>query len=155
MCVRILFPCARARRFEGQDPAFTFHTPASFAPAARPMRRSFLIQAARATVAALPLGARAANDAPNYSFGIVPQQSASALARTWIPVFNVLAAHSGLGLRFTTAPDIPAFEKRLAAGAYDFAYMNPYHYTVFSLKPGYRAFAHEKGRRLRGLVVVR
>ena len=34
------------------------------------------------------------------------------------------------------------------------AYMNPYHYTVFSKAPGYRAFAREKGRKLVGIVVV-
>lgn len=87
--------------------------------------------------------------------GIVPQQSASELARLWIPVLGALSERSGLALRFATAPDIPAFEKRLAASAYDVAYMNPYHYSVFAQKPGYVAFAKEKGRRLRGLVVVR
>ena len=91
----------------------------------------------------------------SLTFGIVPQQSASELARLWIPVLGALGERAGLALRFATAPDIPAFEKRLAAGAYDLAYMNPYHYSVFAQKPGYVAFAKEKGRRLRGLVVVR
>lgn len=31
--------------------------------------------------------------------------------------------------------------------------MNPYHYTVFHQAPGYLAFAREKGRKLRGLIV--
>lgn len=97
----------------------------------------------------------AADSRRNFNFGVVPQQSASELAKAWIPLFNLLAERAGFGLRFATAPDIPAFEKRLAAGEYDFAYMNPYHYTVFSQKPGYRAFAREQGRRLRGMVVVR
>lgn len=89
-----------------------------------------------------------------YSFGVVPQQSAAELARAWIPLLNVLSEATGFGLRFTTAPSIPIFEQRLAAGEYDFAYMNPYHYTVFSQKPGYRALAREKDHRLRGIVVV-
>jgi phosphonate transport system substrate-binding protein len=99
----------------------------------------------------------AASSAPgrSFSFGVVPQQSATELAKAWIPLFNILSASTGFGLRFATAPSIPVFEKRLAAGEYDFAYMNPYHYTVFSQKPGYLAFGREKGRRLRGLVVVR
>ena len=101
-------------------------------------------------------GAAAAGEATrSYSFGVVPQQSAAELARAWIPLFNVLSEAAGFGLRFATAPTIPAFEQRLAAGEYDFAYMNPYHYTVFSQKPGYRALAREKDRRLRGIVVVR
>lgn len=89
------------------------------------------------------------------SFGIVPQQSATELARVWIPVLALVAERSRLPLRFATAPDIPTFEKRLAAGTYDLAYMNPYHYTVFKQKPGYEAMAKEKGRALRGIVVVR
>jgi phosphonate transport system substrate-binding protein len=32
--------------------------------------------------------------------------------------------------------------------------MNPYHYTVFSKAPGYRAFAREKDRKLVGIIVV-
>jgi phosphonate transport system substrate-binding protein len=91
----------------------------------------------------------------SHTFGIVPQQSAAELARLWIPLLQLAAQSAGLSLRFATAVDIPTFERRLLAGEYDFAYMNPYHYTVFSQRPGYRAFAKERDRRLRGLVVVR
>ncbi|MFT7672206.1 MAG: ABC-type phosphate/phosphonate transport system substrate-binding protein [Gammaproteobacteria bacterium] len=38
----------------------------------------------------------------------------------------------GFKVNFKTAPNIPTFKKRLAAGEYGFAYMNPYHYTVFN-----------------------
>lgn len=90
-----------------------------------------------------------------YTFGIVPQQSATELARTWAPVLNALQAKTGLNLRLATAPDIPTFEQRLLAGEYDFAYMNPYHYTVFHQRRGYAVFAKEKDRLLKGIVVVR
>jgi len=90
-----------------------------------------------------------------YSFGIVPQQSATRLARDWLPFLQELSQRSGVALRFATATDIPTFEGCLSQGAYDFAYMNPYHYTVFAESPGYRAFAHQRDRRLRGLIVVR
>lgn len=89
------------------------------------------------------------------SFGVVPQQSASKLARLWAPLLSYLGNKAGMELRFRTAPDIPEFERRVAAGEYDFAYMNPYHYTVFSEKPGYRAFAKAKGQLLKGILVVR
>lgn len=92
---------------------------------------------------------------PTYTFGIVPQQSATELARTWRPVLDALQAKTGLNLRFATAPDIPTFERRLAAGEYDFAYMNPYHYTAFHQQRGYTVFAKEKDRLLKGIVVVR
>lgn len=86
--------------------------------------------------------------------GIVPQQSATELARVWIPLLQEAAARSGVALVFRTAPDIPTFEERLRRGEYDIAYMNPYHYTVFSRSPGYKAFAKEKDRQLVGIIVV-
>ena len=90
-----------------------------------------------------------------YSFSVVPQQSATKLARIWVPLLQELQAKTGVSLRFVTAPDIPTFESRLANGEYDFAYMNPYHYTVFNQNPGYRALAKQAGKRIRGILVVR
>ncbi|GAB0149600.1 MULTISPECIES: phosphate/phosphite/phosphonate ABC transporter substrate-binding protein [Marichromatium] len=95
-----------------------------------------------------------AASATELSFGIVPQQSASTLARAWVPLLEALGARAGVALRFETAADIPTFERRLAQGEYDLAYMNPYHYTVFARDPGYRALARAEGR-LRGVLVVR
>jgi phosphonate transport system substrate-binding protein len=89
------------------------------------------------------------------TFGIVPQQSASKLARLWGPILAHLSRDAGIELRFATAPDIPTFEKRLAAGEYDIAYMNPYHYTVFSEAPGYQALAKARDKKIRGILVVR
>lgn len=89
-----------------------------------------------------------------YSFSIVPQQSATKLARTWVPLLQELQAKTGVSLRFVTATDIPTFENRLASGEYDFAYMNPYHYTVFHRNPGYQAFAKQAGKRIRGILIV-
>jgi len=88
------------------------------------------------------------------SFGIVPQQSASKLARLWSPILEHISRQSGLKIRFATAPDIPTFEKRLAAGKYDFAYMNPYHYVVFHKAPGYRALNKAQNKRIKGIIVV-
>lgn len=115
--------------------------------------RSLLRRRALIALAAMPALVRA--NGPSLSFGVVPQQSAVELAKGWIPLLQLVAQRAHVGLRFATATDIPTFERRLLAGEYDLAYMNPYHYTVFSQKPGYQAFAKEKGRRLRGLVVVR
>ncbi len=86
--------------------------------------------------------------------GIVPQQSATALAAAWIPLLSEAAQRAGISLAFRTAGDIPTFEERVKNGAYDIAYLNPYHYTVFSKAPGYRAFAREKDRKLVGIIVV-
>jgi phosphonate transport system substrate-binding protein len=88
------------------------------------------------------------------TFGVVPQQSASKLAKLWGPIIEVLSQQSGLRIHFATAPDIPTFEKRLAAGNYDIAYMNPYHYTVFHQKVGYRALAKARDKHIKGIIVV-
>ena len=94
-------------------------------------------------------------DEKTYSFGVVPQQSAKRLAQLWSPIFNYLYQETGIRLRFATAKNIPEFEKRLAEGAYDFAYMNPYHFTVFNKAPGYKAVAVRDKQPIRGIVVVR
>ena len=89
-----------------------------------------------------------------YTFAVVPQQSASQLAETWSPVLAWLSQQSGVQLRFVTTPDIPSFEKALSAAEYDFAYMIPYHFTVFNDNPGYHALARAKDAPLKGIVVV-
>lgn len=93
--------------------------------------------------------------ADTLTLGIVPQQSASKLAKIWAPIGKRLSADTGHTIVFKTAPNIPEFENRLAKGEYDFAYMNPYHYTVFSRAPGYKALARAKDKQIRGIVVVR
>ena len=92
--------------------------------------------------------------AESFIVGVVPQQSPAELARRWGPLLSRLGELTGKEFVFETAPSIPVFEERLAAGRYDFAYMNPYHYVVFHDKRGYQALAKEKGVRIRGILVV-
>lgn len=106
-------------------------------------------------ILAFLFGMNTAVVAKEYTFGIVPQQSAKKLAQLWTPVLQHLSEVSGVEVKFVTAKDIPTFEKRLAAGEYDFAYMNPYHFTVFNEQPGYEAMAHQSEKRIKGIVVVR
>lgn len=96
-----------------------------------------------------------ANEPVMLTFGIVPQQAASTLARLWSPIFELLSQNANFQLRFATARDIPTFEKRLALGEYDIAYMNPYHYTVFHDSVGYQALVKQKDKQIKGIIVVR
>ena len=97
-----------------------------------------------------------AQEAPEIlSFGVVPQQSATRLADEWGPLLAEVSKRSGVPLVFRTAPNIPAFEERLGKRTYDLAYMNPYHYVVFHESSGYRAFAKEKDRKIKGILVVK
>ena len=101
------------------------------------------------TTVAIPAESR------EYTFAVVPQQSAKKLARLWGPILEKLNRDTGLTLKFVTAKNIPTFEKRLAEGLYDFAYMNPYHYTVFSANPGYVALAKQRDKQIQGIMVAR
>ncbi|MEZ5933716.1 MAG: phosphate/phosphite/phosphonate ABC transporter substrate-binding protein [Alphaproteobacteria bacterium] len=93
--------------------------------------------------------------AQSLTFGVVPQQSASRLLEMWSALLEHLSERSGLELKFATATDIPTFESCLAEGAYDIAYMNPYHYVVFHQAGGYAAFARQADSKLKGVLVVR
>jgi len=89
------------------------------------------------------------------TFGIVPQQSASKLAKLWTPIIEHINNKTGLSIKFATAKNIPSFEERLAKGEYDFAYMNPYHFTVYNQKPGYHAIAKASNKSIKGILVTK
>jgi len=93
--------------------------------------------------------------AETFTFGVVPQQSATKLAAVWGPVLKHLESETGVEFQFATATDIPTFEKRLMDGLYDFAYMNPYHFTFFNEHKGYQALAHRSDKKIQGMLVTR
>jgi len=109
----------------------------------------------RILLVALALFASSNVFAQEITFGIVPQQSAKKLASKWGPIFAYLSEKTGHSITFATAKDIPSFEIRVLKGEYDVAYMNPYHFTVFNQKPGYSAFAKQKDKKIKGIIVVR
>lgn len=117
----------------------------------KPLRPAFLLLVA--SLVALP--SSAAEEKQVLTFGVVPQQAAKKLAKKWGPLFQHISEKTGLTIRFKTAPNIPEFERRLSKGEYDLAYMNPYHYTVFGDQPGYRAFAKQKNKKIKGIMVAR
>jgi phosphonate transport system substrate-binding protein len=94
-------------------------------------------------------------DPQEVTFGIVPQQSASRLAEMWTPFLNELSDRTGVTFRFRTTKDIPTFEACIAAGVYDFAYMNPMHYAIFSDEAEYRAIARQSNKKLKGILVAK
>lgn len=89
-----------------------------------------------------------------YSVGIVPQHSASKVIRVWAPLFDKISSSTGYNFKVMTSKDIPEFEKKLKSSAYDFAYMNPYHFVVYNNSPGYRALAKQKNKEIHGILVT-
>ncbi|MBK1649293.1 PhnD/SsuA/transferrin family substrate-binding protein [Rhabdochromatium marinum] len=74
---------------------------------------------------ALGFGQTSADSETPLRFGVVPQQSASRLAALWVPLLTELEQRGAPALVFRTAPDIPTFERRLAASEYDLAFPSP------------------------------
>lgn len=88
------------------------------------------------------------------TFGVVPQQGPFKLIRIWMPIVRYLEQATGQKITLKIEPSIPAFEKSLYRGDYDFAYMNPYHYIIAHKKQNYEAYARAQ-RNLVGILVVR
>ena len=95
-----------------------------------------------------------ADAADRYLFGVVPEQSAINLSKNWLPLVSLLSQRTGINLYFVTAKDIPTFERCLSLGVYDFAFMDPYHYTIFHESPGYVGFARQGDGLSRGILVT-
>lgn len=122
---------------------------------AAPLRRLFL--GVWVVTLWAPAGIRAdmsRDTGPVYTLGVVPQHTATDLAARWAPLLHYLEEKTGLRLVFRTGRDVPTFELRAAQGEYDFVYLNPFQYTLFQKKVGYRALAREHARGLRGVIVV-
>jgi len=95
-----------------------------------------------------------AGQSPVYTFGIGPVQSSTELAKRWVPILRHLSAATGYELQFQTSRDISTFQSNMVAGAFDFAFINPYHYLQSNLNVGYSAFAKEKNGALVGIIVA-
>ena len=120
-------------------------------------KRSIAVLLGALSLLGMPVWAIAADNKPvtEVIFGVVPQQSASRLAKVWVPVLASLSSDIGMTVRFVTARNIPTFERCLAIGAYDVAYMNPLHYVHFHDISGYEAIAHRSQKKLKGILVAR
>ena len=94
-------------------------------------------------------------DAPEYSFGVVPQFEQRKLFRIWRPILDELEKRTGLSFHLVGSPKIPVFEKKYMAGIYDFAYMNPYNILQAYKSQGYIPLIRDGGRVLKGVLVVR
>lgn len=85
-------------------------------------------------------------------FGVVPQESPLKLSQNWLKITAYLSKETGMNVIFKTENSIPAFEKRLYAGGYDLAYMNPYHFVLANKTKSYEAIARAN-KMINGIVV--
>lgn len=90
-----------------------------------------------------------------YTIGVVPQFDARRLQAIWRPILDELEQRTGKRFQLRGSPTIPEFERELMNGAFDFAYMNPFHAALASRDQGYVPMVRDVGRTLQGVLVVR
>lgn len=90
-----------------------------------------------------------------YTVGVVPQYSIKVIHSIWLPILKELGKETGLKFKIKGSPNIPAFEKSMHAGEYDFVYMNPYHLVWSQDTQKYIPLVRDHGRELHGVLVVR
>lgn len=110
--------------------------------------------AALGTAASVLLGSQVVNAQETYSFGVVPQFTANQIMSTWQPILTELEERTGYKFSLTGSPKIPDFEVSFSHGAFDFAYMNPYHFLLAANQQGYLPLVRDHGRQLFGILVV-
>ncbi|MGY3436937.1 MULTISPECIES: phosphate/phosphite/phosphonate ABC transporter substrate-binding protein [unclassified Marinovum] len=110
-----------------------------------------------ATGVGVATGASVASEAAaqeTYTFGVVPQFEALRLNTIWAPILEKLSDATGHNFEMIGAPSIPEFEVAFDDGAYDFAYMNPYHSLMALESQGYVPLVNDAGRKLFGILAV-
>jgi len=90
-----------------------------------------------------------------YSISIVPQFAPVAIHKDWAPILEKLGAATGLTFEIVVESSIPVFEKSLAEGTPDFAFMNPYHCIIAKRDKGYIPLLRDSAKMLEGILVVR
>ncbi len=89
-----------------------------------------------------------------YTVGIVPQFDSRQLFSVWRPILDAVSERTGLRFRIRGAPSIPEFEKEFLKGAFDFAYMNPYHMLLAHNQQHYIPLVRDHSSPLYGILVV-
>jgi len=89
-----------------------------------------------------------------YTVGIVPQFEARKLYAIWKPIIDELESRSGLKFKLMGSSSITEFEKKLLAGEFDFAYMNPFHSVMTKKSKGYIPLVRDHSKKLQGILVV-
>ncbi|MEJ2455940.1 MAG: phosphate/phosphite/phosphonate ABC transporter substrate-binding protein [Candidatus Thiodiazotropha sp.] len=93
-------------------------------------------------------------DNVTYRFGVVPQFEQRKLFSIWRPILDELEHRTGLTFTLVGSQKIPVFEQEYINGAYDFAYMNPYHLLKAHDSQGYLPLIRDGSHMLKGILVV-
>jgi len=103
---------------------------------------------------AILLGSPTANAEESYTFAVTPQFEQRKLFAIWQPVVDELSRRTGYKLKLVATLTVPDFERELAKGSFDFAYINPYLLVKKDQRQGYIPLVRDQ-QPLRGILVVR
>jgi len=90
-----------------------------------------------------------------YTVGVIPQFEARKLYSIWKPIIDELELKTGLKFKLKGSSSISGFEKKLLAGEFDFAYMNPFHPLITNKSQAYTPLVRDHSKSLQGILVVR
>jgi phosphonate transport system substrate-binding protein len=85
--------------------------------------------------------------------GVVPQFDVRQIHAVWRPILDELERRTGFAFVLRGASTIPSFERDLAVGEFDLAYINPYHAVTVSGRH-YTPLVRDVGTDLHGILVV-
>jgi phosphonate transport system substrate-binding protein len=88
-----------------------------------------------------------------YSFGVVPQRSATLTAQYWNPILDYISSKSGIKLELVTKKSAQEFSEAEARGEFDFVHNN-HIFAPSHIAAAYRVIARPAGESIRSQIVV-
>ncbi len=90
---------------------------------------------------------------PIYSFGVLPQRSATLTAQYWNPILDYVGAKSGVKLELGTRKSSQEYSEAEARGEFDFVYNN-HIFAPSHAAAAYRVIARPAGEPIHSQIVV-
>jgi phosphonate transport system substrate-binding protein len=104
------------------------------------------------TAACLPSIA-GAQEQRAYSFGVIPQRSATLTAQYWNPILQYVSGKSGVALELSVARSAQDHSDGIRSGRFAFLYSN-HNFVPQNAVAGYRVIARPREAAIRGEIVV-
>ncbi len=86
--------------------------------------------------------------------GVVPQFEQRKIINVWNPILAMLSEKTGCVFELKGTQTILEFERQFKHGAYDMAYMNPYHAVMANDAQGYLPMVRSGAKQLKGILTV-
>ena len=91
----------------------------------------------------------------HYKIGVVPQFEQRQIYKVWRALLDEMENKTGCHFELIGSKTIADFETAFKEGAYDLAYMNPYHAVIAWKSQGYIPIIRSGAQKMKGILVVR